>query len=159
MASIKPNHDHFLSWDDIQRDCRALAHRLIDEPWKGIIAITRGGMIPAAILARELELRVIDTLCIASYRHQDQGEADILKAAASAGDGQGYLLVDDLVDTGNTATIAKKHYPRARFICLYAKPKGQPLADDYCRAFAQDVWLHFPWDSTLQYAPPLAENR
>ena len=55
----------YVSWDEMHRDTRVLAWRLLDmhnsSPFKGIIAITRGGMVPAAIIARELEIRVIDT--------------------------------------------------------------------------------------------------
>jgi xanthine phosphoribosyltransferase len=39
-----------------------------------VIAITRGGLVPAAIVARELGVRVIDTVCIASYDHTKQGD-------------------------------------------------------------------------------------
>jgi len=46
-----------VSWDQLHRDARALAWRLAElGPWKGIIAITRGGLVPAAVVARELEI-------------------------------------------------------------------------------------------------------
>ena len=44
-----------VSWDELHRHARALAWRLLEHaPWQGIIAITRGGLVPAAIVAREL---------------------------------------------------------------------------------------------------------
>ena len=59
----------------MHRNAKALAWRLIaDGPWKGIIAVTRGGLVPAAIVARELEIRLIDTVCLASYDDRAQGE-------------------------------------------------------------------------------------
>lgn len=157
---------HFLSWEDVHRDTRSLAQQLINQhqgdiPWQGIIAIARGGLIPAAILARELDLRVVDTLCIASYQHDQQGEPTILKSIQ--GTGVGYLLVDDLVDTGTTATIAKQLLPEAYFVTLYAKPAGSPMAELFIEEFSQDTWLHFPWDSAVEggkyhYRKPLAER-
>ena len=70
-----------VSWDQFHRDCRALTWRLNDAgPFAAIIAITRGGLVPAAIVARELGIRVIDTVGIASYDHTRQGELNILKA-------------------------------------------------------------------------------
>ena len=76
----------YVSWDEMHRDTRVLAWRLLDmhnaSPFKGIIAITRGGMVPAAIIARELEIRVIDTISVASYDEKAQGELQILKACA-----------------------------------------------------------------------------
>ena len=90
-----------ISWEQLHRDARALSWRLIEQgPWQGIIAITRGGLVPAAIVARELDVRLVDTVCIASYADRHQGQVQVLKSAT--GDGDGWLLVDDLVDTGRT---------------------------------------------------------
>ena len=160
--------ERIVSWVEVQADARALARRLLDEPpapgaWKGIVAITRGGMVPAAVLAREMGIRVIDTLAIASYDEQNQGQVRILKAPsdAVADDGGGWLLVDDLVDTGVTARAARELLPRARFVTLYAKPQARDLPDAFVHEVAQEVWIHFPWDTEehaggLAYAPPLA---
>ena len=102
--------DFIVSWAEIHRDARALAWRLLDKsPWKGVIAITRGGLVPAAIVSRELEVRLVDTICITTYDEQSQGEPEVLKKFD--GDGEGYLLIDDLVDTGATARIVKEMVP------------------------------------------------
>lgn len=145
-----------LSWDRFHQDCRTLSVRLMHRQWRGVIAIARGGLIPAAIIARELNIRLCDTLCVASYDHDQQGEPDILKAVE--GDGDGFLIVDDLVDTGVTARLVKKMLPKASLAVVYAKPQGEALADYWVDRFEQDNWLHFPWDSTLQYAEPLCEQ-
>lgn len=148
-----------LSWDDVQRDARRLAAQLSPHlPFKGVIAIPRGGLIPAAVLARELDIHLIDTLCIVSYDHMDRGEPNVLKTVADVGDGSGWLLVDDLVDTGGTATLARKLFPGAHFACLYAKPEGLPLADDYIAEVDQDCWVHFPWDTDRLYVAPIVET-
>ena len=147
-----------VTWGELHRDARALAWRLIERgPWTGIVAISRGGMFPAAIVARELEVRLIDTLCVASYDHQTHGEARVLKAPA--GDGAGWLIIDDLVDTGATARIARKVLPKAHFATLYAKPGGKPLVDTYVTEVSQDTWIHFPWDMAMQFVRPIAEQR
>ncbi|AKH70173.1 PRPP-binding protein, adenine/guanine phosphoribosyltransferase [Spongiibacter sp. IMCC21906] len=144
---------YYLSWDEFHRDTRSLAKQLASTPWKGIICIARGGLVPGAILARELNLRLVDTLCIASYDHDKQGEISILKSIES--DGEGYLLVDDLVDSGKTAEIAKQMLPKACFVTVYAKPKAKALADIYVKEFSQDTWIHFPWDIQYSYSAPL----
>lgn len=147
-----------VTWGELHRDARALAWRLIERgPWTGIVAISRGGMFPAAIVARELEVRLIDTLCVASYDHQTQGEARVLKAPA--GDGAGWLIIDDLVDSGTTARIARKVLPKAHFATLYAKPAGKPLVDTYVTEVSQDTWIQFPWDMDAQFVRPIAEQR
>jgi xanthine phosphoribosyltransferase len=144
---------YYLTWDELHRDTRALAQRLLHQPWRGVIGIARGGLVPAAIIGRELNLRLIDTLCIASYDHDRKGAAEILKTIQ--GDGDGFLLVDDLVDTGVTAQLARELLPKATFIAVYAKPQGKPLAQYWQREFAQDTWIHFPWDIEYRYAEPL----
>ena len=96
-----------VTWDQLHLDAKALAWRLLEQgPFKGIIGVARGGLVPAAIVARELNIRLVDTLCICTYQGREQtGGEEVLKAIE--GDGDGWLVVDDLVDTGNTATIIR----------------------------------------------------
>lgn len=145
---------YFLTWEELHHDTRQLAHQLLYKKWEGVISIARGGLIPGAILARELNLRIVDSLCIASYSHDQQGEINILKHVE--GDGSNYLLVDDLVDTGGTAKVAQELLPNATFVCVYAKPAAKTLAAHYAKDFDQDTWIHFPWDSERGYAKPIA---
>ena len=146
-----------VSWDQLHRDSRALAWRLIEAgPWRGIVAITRGGLVPAAIIARELDIRLIDTVCIASYEDRDRGRAAVLKEVP--GDGRGWLLIDDLVDTGQTAKIVRDLLPEAHFATVYAKPAGRPLVDTFITEVSQDTWILFPWDTELQSVPPIVDS-
>lgn len=136
-----------LSWEDIHVDARALAAQLKARgTFLGIIAVARGGLVPAAILARELGLRHVDTVCIASYGDgvREQSMAVIKRVEGS---GAGWLVVDDLVDTGATARMVRAMLPAAHYATLYAKPAGRPLVDSFVSAFDQDVWLVFPWDA------------
>jgi len=143
-----------VSWDELHRHARALAWRLHEKaPFEGIVAIARGGLVPAAIVARELEIRLVDTVCIASYDHKDQGSARILKGIE--GDGEGWLIVDDLVDTGTTAKIVRDMLPKAHFATIYAKPAGRPMVDTFVTEVSQDTWILFPWDVELAYAKPI----
>ncbi len=153
-----PNKTFPVTWDELHRNARALAWRLLDMgPWKGIIAITRGGLVPAAIVARELDLRLVDTLCVASYDDRQRGTVQVLKGVA--GDGEGYLIIDDLVDTGHTARVVREMLPKAHFATVYAKPAGRPLVDTFITELSQDTWILFPWDIEHQFAPPLASVR
>ena len=151
-----------VSWEQFHRDCRALTWRLNDAgPFHAVIAITRGGLVPAAIVARELGIRVIDTVCIASYAHDKQGELQMLKGisadtAALGGDtGKGLLIVDDLVDTGKTGRMVRQMLPEAHFATVYAKPMGRPLVDTYITEVSQDTWIFFPGDLALSFRPPI----
>jgi len=156
VAEQSPPQKHFpVSWDQLHRDSKALAWRLVSGgPWKGIAAVTRGGLVPAAIVARELDVRLIDTVCITSYRDDHtQGELSVLKEVP--GDGDGWLIVDDLVDTGKTATAVRELLPKAHFATVYAKPAGRPVVDSFITEVSQDTWILFPWDTELQSVPPI----
>ena len=151
-----------VSWDQFHRDCRALTWRLNEVgPFHAVIAITRGGLVPAAIVARELGLRVIDTVCVASYDHDRQGDLQVLKgvspdvAKLGGGTGKGLLIVDDLVDTGTTGRLGRQLLPDAHFATVYAKPKGKPAASAKVASPMQDTWIHFPWDTALSFQPPI----
>ena len=147
-----------VTWDELHRHARALAWRLLDlGPWQGIVAITRGGLVPAAIVARELDIRLIDTVCVASYDDRDRGDITVLKRIG--GDGAGWLIIDDLVDTGHTARAVREMLPKAHFATVYAKPAGRPLVDTFITEVSQDTWILFPWDIEPQYIPPLASAK
>ena len=153
--AVEPQHDFPVSWEQLHRDAKALAWRLSEKgPWLQIVAITRGGLVPAAIVARELEVRLVDTFCVSSYDHQAQGEIEVLKEVP--GDGTGTLIVDDLVDTGKTAKLVRDTLPKAHFATVYAKPAGRPMVDTFVTEVSQDTWIHFPWDLSLQFARPIA---
>ena len=146
-----------ISWEQLHRDSKALAWRLVEmQPWKGIVAITRGGLVPASIIARELEIRLVDTVCISSYDFQQQGEASVLKAPAI--ERSGLLLIDDLVDTGQTARIVKDLLPEAHFATVYAKPAGRPLVDTFITEVSQDTWILFPWDTESRFVEPIVSS-
>ena len=141
----------------MHRDSKALAWRLTEAgPWRAVIAVTRGGLVPAAIVARELEVRLIDTVCVASYDHQDQGKLEVLKPVSDIKGGEGMLIVDDLVDTGRTARIVREMMPKAHFATVYAKPEGRPVVDSFVTEVSQDTWIFFPWDTELRFVEPIA---
>jgi xanthine phosphoribosyltransferase len=161
----QPQKQFPVSWDQFHRDSRALAWRLAEAgPFVAMVAITRGGLVPAAIVARELGLRVIETVCVTSYDHVTQGELKLLKfvapeiAALGGGRGKGILIVDDLADTGKTARIVRDLLPEAHFAAVYAKPMGRPLVDTYITEVSQDTWIFFPWDTGLAFQPPIRES-
>lgn len=162
MTDRLPHEKGFhVSWDQIHRDSRALAWRLDghgpnDGAWRAVVAITRGGMAPAMIVARELDIRAVDTISVKSYDNQTQSEASILKSPDMTlmGDGTGILVIDDLVDSGKTLELVRDLLPKAHFATVYAKPKGEPMVDTFITGVSQDTWIFFPWDMALQYVEP-----
>ncbi len=153
-----------VSWEQLHRDARALAWRLAElAPFSAIVAITRGGLVPAAIVARELDLRIVETISIASYDAENkQGNLKILKPISTelmSNGGAGILIVDDLVDTGATVRIVRERLPDAHVATVYAKPLGRPYVDSFMTEVSQDTWIYFPWDLGLAFQAPIATGR
>ncbi|MCQ0989079.1 xanthine phosphoribosyltransferase [Jiella marina] len=152
-----------VSWDQFHRDARALAWRLagLQTEWRAIVCITRGGLVPTAIISRELGIRLIETACVASYHdYTEQGELKVLKEISAPlleNGGEGILIIDDLTDTGKTAGIVRAMLPKAHFATVYAKPKGRPLVDTFITEVSQDTWIYFPWDLGLSFQAPIGK--
>jgi xanthine phosphoribosyltransferase len=164
MAGVPYEDEIIISWVELHRDTRYLSQMLHDKgPWQGIIAVTRGGLVPAALIARELDIRLVDTICVTSYDSasggaaaQVQGNVRVLKSVS--GDGAGFLLIDDLVDTGRTAQAVRQLLPKAYFATLYAKPAGRSIVDLCVKEFKQSKWIHFPWDIEYKFATPIKDG-
>ena len=162
MTEQLPHEKGFhISWDQIHRDSRALAWRLDGKgpnngEWKAILAVTRGGMAPAMIIARELNIRTIECVSVKSYDYKNQSEAIELKAANPElmGDGTGVLVIDDLVDSGKTLEFLRAKFPKAHYATVYAKPAGVPQVNTFITEVSQDTWIFFPWDMAMQYVQP-----
>lgn len=162
MSDRLPHEKGFhVSWDQLHRDARALAWRLDgqgpdDGNWRAVVAITRGGMAPATIVARELGIRTVDTISVKSYNHQTQSAPQVIKFPDMklVGDGTGILVVDDLVDTGRTLDVVLQTMPKAHIATVYAKPQGRDRVKTFITEVSQDTWIFFPWDMALQYVEP-----
>src|SRR5471030_1347220 len=149
-----------VSWTELHRDARALAWRLADlGPFKGLVAITRGGLVPAAIIARELDIRLNDTVCSSTHDRRERGaKVELRKGTMAEQDkGKGWLIVDNLVDTGVTAKAVRAMLPEAHFATVYAKPAGRPTVDSYITEVSQDTWILFPWDQEAVMAKTILE--
>ena len=153
-----PRSEIFVSWDEIQSQCIHLAAEIIARGMhrQKMLAITRGGLFPAGLLARELNITSIETIGIITYDGMTAGTAtqvkpphpDFLKDA---------LIVDDLVDTGTTLDFLRPLTTNCHFVTIFAKPQGKPKVDLFAREVAQESWVRFPWDTRRQFSEPLVK--
>ena len=121
--------------------------------------------MPAAIVARELGIRLIETVCIASYHdYKNQGELEVLKDVAPADQGdrrrQGQRRPRRRRPRRHRQDrkIVRDMLPNAHFATVYAKPPGRPLVDTFVTEVSQDTWIYFPWDMGLAFQPPIGEG-
>jgi xanthine phosphoribosyltransferase len=138
--------EHIVSWNDIHRFGLLLAEAAAASgPFDGLLAVSRGGLVPATIVAKALGLTAIDVIAVSSYSGRRRGEARVLKEPVFGADGR-WLVVDDIADSGETLKLVRARYPDAVIATVFAKPAGRPLVDHFAAEVAQDVWVEFPWD-------------
>ena len=145
----------YVSWEEIKAACQALVTVLTEKGvlgrTKGLVVVLSGGMIPAYWVRKmvevqegiKLDVRVAD---LQSYTYDQQGDMDVRRLPADIGDGTGWIILDEVADTGETFAVLKRRYPEAVFATLTAKPKGKAVADFSVLAFKQTEWIVFPWE-------------
>ncbi|CAL4321402.1 Xanthine-guanine phosphoribosyltransferase [Buchnera aphidicola (Eriosoma lanigerum)] len=145
---------YIVTWDMLHIHTKELAKKLMNfKQWNRIIAVSRGGLVPASILSRELGIRYVDTICISSYDFNIMRDIQIIKKAK--GNCSKTIIIDDLVDTGGTASIIRKIYPNSYFVTIFAKPQARSLVDRYIIDVPQKIWIELPWDMSISYIDPM----
>lgn len=130
-----------VTWEQIHRDALRLAQKLQNQPqFDAIIAVCKGGLVPASLVARALGIEYIDTICFDSGKnHEEAIKLSPLKDKR-------LLIIDDIINTGKTAGYIRKIYPEAHYASLYVKEDVIGLADTYITAVNQNTWFIFPWE-------------
>lgn len=137
----------YITWDNFHQDVKNLSKNIkLLGHFNKIVAVSRGGLIPAGIMSYELGIRDVEVINISSYDEDIQrcGEDVKLSTCVSTVD-EKTLIVDDLSDTGNTFNIIRKLFPEGKYAAVYAKPLGINSVDIYEKAIP-DKWVVFPWD-------------
>lgn len=137
----------YIRWDEFHQDTINLCKKIKQNgKYNKIVAISRGGLLPAGILAYELDIRNTQAINISSYDGEQQRSLDDVEICDNVGAvDENTLIVDDLSDTGTTFKLLRSRFPNARYVTVYAKPKGQSVVDIFAREMP-DEWLVFPWD-------------
>ena len=105
-----------------------------------------------------------DVATIGITRHATEMLGDIVfvelpeKESNVENDGEGWLIVDDLVDTGETIKAIRSSLPNAHYATVYAKPSGREQVDTFITEVSQDTWIYFPWDMEMKPAPTISER-
>ena len=142
---------YYISWEEFHQDTLLLSTKIsaTNKEFKGIIVVTRGGLVPAAIISQQLNLRVIEAFSVSSYNCAEQGELRPLTIPhlAMQDNGEGWLMIDELEDSGKTIEFARNLLPHAFIVTVYRKPVGAvQLSDMNVKEFAPNEWLIFPWE-------------
>ena len=138
----------YITWDEFHKDTKELCKKIKDKgTFNKIIAVSRGGLLPAGIIAYELNIRNVEVVNMSTYDDNKQRNSkDFVLDLSSAGAAdEQTLVIDDLSDTGNTFNLLRPMFPKACFVAVYAKTKGSSCVDIFARKMP-DSWIVFPWD-------------
>lgn len=144
-----------VSWSDLDRLVGALAARLVDSPADVMLAITRGGLVPAGMLAYRLGMRDILVAAVAFYDDEGQpGEHPTFFQfpADPLLHGKRVLIVDEVWDTGTTIAAVVDRVRQGGGIpttaVLHYKPERSKvtLVPDH-HVVETDRWVVYPFKS------------
>ncbi len=136
-----------ISWDDVQRDAGLLAQSLVGKgPWHGIVAVARGGLVPAALVARALNVRMLETVSAVAYHGEVLGSPRIAEIPDRRRRRRGLADYRRSGRYRDDNADCPDNFAQAHVAVLYAKPLGRPLADSFVQEFPQESWVDFPWE-------------
>ena len=135
-----------LSWDQFHQDVKTLCQKIKKSgQYDKIIAISRGGLFPAAIAAYELNIRDLEVINLIGYDGEQKRADPQISGFAGKADKR-TLIMDDLSDTGRSIGLLRQRFPEAVYAVVYAKPQGL-AAPDICAKEIPNSWVIFPWDN------------
>ena len=136
-----------LCWEEFHQHAKQLAAKLKENgPWTKIVAVSRGGLLPAGILAYELDIRNVEVVNMSSYDGEKQRSKTDIDIKSFVGEVDEHtIVIDDLSDTGNTFRLLRQEFQNAHFAAVYTKSKGKSFVDFYASEMP-DKWIVFPWD-------------
>lgn len=146
-----------ITWSHLQQDidklCKNLSGWARVNPKAKIVAIARGGLIPATMISHQLDIPIHHVLFAKTYRGKENlGQTRIQELAAIPQKMvRDCIFVDDILDTGGTITQVMNKYPDAKFVIPYAKKKGlalhhQNLIVQPIWTYVDSDWVKFPWE-------------
>ena len=146
-----------LGWSDIESAVHDVARKIYNNGYMPdiIVAISRGGLIPARLLSDILKVKLIVTIAIEFYEDVDKTKCrprlvyTLPKEINIAG--KNVLVCDDIVDSGQTLKLTREYLEslnpkQIKFVSLLVKPHAKTWPDYYSRK--TDKWVVFPWEST-----------
>ena len=117
-----------------------------NEKFVGIVALARGGYIPAAIIANRLNIKNLRSISISSYDDIEEKRQKNIQVNHIFNTEEKWLVIDELADTGHSLELISQHHPNGVLAVVYAKPKGMKKTDLHAVSMPQEQWIVFPWD-------------
>lgn len=138
-------NDYYLDWDDIENLVKKTALKIKknnNKKYDLIIGIKNGGIIPAILISRELDINDIEFITIRKNK--------IFKFNKFHKDKKYLLIIDEIYDTGKTFSIVNEYFKRFEYdyACLlsrYRIPDNNKIVTG--KVLNHKRWIVFPWEN------------
>ncbi|MEW6604953.1 MAG: phosphoribosyltransferase family protein [Thermoproteota archaeon] len=140
MQEIKPRGEQICSWQEIERLVKDIATQVKKSGtrYSCILAITRGGIVPARLLSRELGIDMIQFIPVRN-KTVIKSEMPFLDTSKR------YLVIDDIYDTGDTWRVVA--HALSGFNCDFcfcmSRHKSYGIT---AMVLDHNKWIVFPWE-------------
>lgn len=139
-----------LSWAEVAQAIDTLAVCLPTQsflPIGRIIAVARGGLVPAAMLAHRLRIQRVESIQVVGYAPTGTERNPLLEVVGQIPAPTipffSTVVVDDIVDTGRTQEAVVKLFPESRYVSIVARdPNTHPAR----APIIESAWVVFPWE-------------
>lgn len=143
----------YLSWGDVE----VLVDRLVDQlptEYDHLLVVTRGGMIPAALVSQIMDMRDILVAAVMFYSGPDRRLSEPLFLQFPPDPliaGKRILVVDDVWDSGCTSMAVVDRLQRAgadaEVAVLHYKPERSTYPDHRPNYYVEETedWIVYPW--------------
>jgi Predicted phosphoribosyltransferases len=136
---------YYLDWDDIENLVKKTALKIKknnNKKYDLIIGIKNGGIIPAILISRELDINDIEFITIRKNK--------IFKFNKFHKDKKYLLIIDEIYDTGKTFSIVNEYFKRFEYdyACLisrYRIPDNNKIVTG--KVLNHKRWIVFPWEN------------
>ena len=147
-VSEKSSPKDYCSWNEVETLTKVVADKIRDsnKRYDTILGITNGGIIPARLIGRELD---IDEIKFIPIRNKKLQKEDMPLMSRD----KKYLIVDEIYDTGYT--YSEVHYAVRTFDCDFAflmrrfiddKSDGEAFI---AKVLNHNKWIVFPWERKI----------
>lgn len=144
IADQHLKNNYYLDWNDIENLVKktALKIKKINKKYDLIIGIKNGGIIPAILISRELDINDIEFITIRKNK--------IFKFNKFHKDKKYLLIIDEIYDTGKTFSIVNEYFKRFEYdyACLvsrYRIPDNNKIVTG--KVLNHKKWIVFPWEN------------
>jgi hypoxanthine phosphoribosyltransferase len=158
----------YISWSRFYSLSRILARRIHDSGFKPdvIVAIGRGGYMPARIISDFLHIMNLSSFKIEHYQGTRKNPVPLIKYPLGRGvSGEKVLLVDDVCDSGGTFELADRHLEEqmqlkeARTAVIHFKKTSSFIPDYYAGRIIKWRWIIYPWAAAEDISEFIKEIR